>query len=165
MKIAELMTRKPRTCRSDQSCADAARALWETNCGAIPVVDAEGRLVAMITDRDICMAALSQGKPLVAVPVWVAASRDVVAAIDTDGVEVARALMEQRGLRRIAVVDGGRRVVGVVLAIDLKRNAMAGRRSGRVAVSDVVRKLAVIGRSATTAGADGAPRTARDVQP
>lgn len=149
MKISDVMTRNPRTCPADATCADAARALWESDCGSMPVVDPEGRLIAMITDRDICMAALTQGKALHAVPVWVAASRDVVAAADTDAVEAARTLMDSRRVRRIPIIDDDRRVVGVVSMHDLVRHARTGAGNGGVRAGAVVHTLASIGQPAS----------------
>jgi predicted transcriptional regulator len=60
-RIEKLMHRPVVTCHVNDSLANAARLLWEQDCGALPVVDERGRVVAMITDRDICMVAYTQG--------------------------------------------------------------------------------------------------------
>ena len=58
MKIRDLMTKQVATVRATDSTAVAARLMWDCDCGAVPVLDGDGRAIAMITDRDICMAAL-----------------------------------------------------------------------------------------------------------
>jgi CBS domain-containing protein len=70
MYAQEIMVEPIITCQSTESLADAARKLWDHDCGALPIVNDEGILVGMLTDRDICMAALTQGKllPDMAIP-------------------------------------------------------------------------------------------------
>src|SRR5262245_46040910 len=63
--VHEVMTKDVRTIGPDASLADAARVMWERDCGFLPVTDrADGRLLGVITDRDACMAALMHGAPL-----------------------------------------------------------------------------------------------------
>jgi len=61
MKISELMTRNPRTVRPDESLQAAAQAMDELNVGVLPVCD-NGRLVGLLTDRDIVVRATSAGQ-------------------------------------------------------------------------------------------------------
>jgi Mg/Co/Ni transporter MgtE len=62
--VRDLMTTAVRSCTTGDNLQRAAQIMWESDCGVVPVVDRDGRLVGMITDRDICMAAYTQGKPL-----------------------------------------------------------------------------------------------------
>ena len=62
MKTRDLMTKQVASVRATDSTAVAARLMWDCDCGAIPVLDDEGRAIAMITDRDICMAALMRDR-------------------------------------------------------------------------------------------------------
>src|SRR5262245_6101900 len=64
MEVREIMSTDLETCRADDTLDRAARLMWEHDCGVVPVVDHEGTAVGMITDRDICMAAYTQGRPL-----------------------------------------------------------------------------------------------------
>jgi len=52
----------PITCSAEDSLAEAARLMWERDCGSVMVTEPNGRLVGIITDRDICMAAYTRGK-------------------------------------------------------------------------------------------------------
>jgi CBS domain-containing protein len=56
MKVRDLMTTDVKSCSSDTNLAAAASRMWEGDCGALPVVDDDGKFIGMITDRDICMA-------------------------------------------------------------------------------------------------------------
>ena len=66
MTIERLMSRDVHQCRPDQTLDYAASQMWEHDCGCLPVCagDEESRVIGMLTDRDICMAALFQGRPL-----------------------------------------------------------------------------------------------------
>ncbi|HVS11206.1 MAG TPA: CBS domain-containing protein, partial [Planctomycetota bacterium] len=64
MKVEQLMTRDVKACAPQDSLSRAAQLLWESDIGALPVVDSEGRVVGMVTDRDVCMAAYFKGRPL-----------------------------------------------------------------------------------------------------
>ncbi len=101
----------------------AAQIMWENDCGVVPVVDGDGRVAAMITDRDICMAAYMQGKPLTEMPVTVAASRDVVSVRDRDDLSSAEHLMQQHQIRRVPVVDANGLLCGMLSMADIARSS------------------------------------------
>ena len=63
MHVESLMTRTGVTSGAEDSLASAARRMWDRDCGCLPVVDTHHRVVGMITDRDVCMAAYTTGKP------------------------------------------------------------------------------------------------------
>jgi len=85
MKINEIMSRSPHACRLEDNLNSVARLMWEHDCGCIPVISTNGNgaLVGVITDRDICMAAYTQGKPLIEIPVESAMVRGVIACRTT----------------------------------------------------------------------------------
>ena len=64
MIVEQCMTQSPRVCTPADSLTSAARLFWEHDLGALPVVDAAGSVVGLITDRDLCMAAYTTGLPL-----------------------------------------------------------------------------------------------------
>ena len=77
MQVRQLMNQPAVTCSPRDTLHRAAGLMWEHDCGALPVVDDNGHIAGMITDRDICMAAYTQGRPLHAVPVNEIMSRTV----------------------------------------------------------------------------------------
>jgi CBS domain-containing protein len=123
MKIDALMTQKPATCRPDDTLAEAARTMWEADVGCLPVIDFEGCPIAMITDRDICMAAYTQGVPLSASHVSSAMSRRLVSVTEKAKLSEVEALMQKHQIRRVAVVDVAGQLVGIVTLGDIARHA------------------------------------------
>jgi CBS domain-containing protein len=140
MKVSELMTKNVVTCRSDQPLHHAAQVMWDHDCGCVPVVDDSDRLQGMITDRDVCMAALMQGKSLSEIPIASAMSRTIQTCSSNDDVEKAAELMRMRQVRRIPVIDGQGRVAGVLSLGDIARALASGTTHG-VTTPTVARTL------------------------
>jgi CBS domain-containing protein len=141
MNVNELMTRDPKRVRPTDRLHEAVRLLWEHDCGALPVVDDQDRPVGVVTDRDACMAVYTQGKRLDEVLVRTAMGTPPTACKSSDTVEAALQAMGKRQLRRLPVVDGGGRLVGVLSIHDVVRAAAAGRLTSDLAT----RTLAAIG--------------------
>ena len=98
--------------------------------GVIPVVNHEGAVVGMVTDRDLCMAAYTQGKPLGEIPVSTAMARDVFGCRPQDSIESVEHLMRDKHIRRVPVIDAEGRLVGLISLNDIVRDAAArGRNS------------------------------------
>lgn len=112
--------RPAQSCRPSDPLNEAARLMWELDCGAVPVVNEAGKLVGIITDRDICMAAYTRGQPLSALSVQSAMAADVATATPTDPLETIARLMRQRQIRRVPIVDHGH-LVGMVSLADIAR--------------------------------------------
>jgi CBS domain-containing protein len=133
--VSELMTSTPQTCRATDTLNHAAQLMWEHDCGCLPVVDDERRLVGMITDRDACMAAYTQGRRLADVPVRSAMSGDVRSCHAGDSLATAEHVMQEQQVRRLPVVDADRHVVGILSLNDIAVAAAAEQGRGREAVS------------------------------
>ena len=88
MNVSELMTHAPAVCTTSDHLTRAAQIMWERDCGAVPVIDDAGKLAGIVTDRDICMAAYTQGRALHEIPVANAMSKSVF-TIGPDAAEVA----------------------------------------------------------------------------
>ena len=145
-RIEKLMHRPVVTCHVNDCLAKAARLLWEQDCGALPVVDENGRVVAMITDRDICMAAYTQGLPLQSIQVRSAMSNQLYSCRPSDPVVQAEKQMGEKQVRRLPVVDEQGRVLGILSLNDLTREA--GRSAGggaQQASSTLVKTLIKMG--------------------
>ena len=148
MRIEQLMTKFPRTCGPQLSLGEAARLMLENSCGCLPVTaeDGSGRLVGMITDRDICMAAESQGKALQELLVGEAMEPVVWACNPEDSIDEAEEIMREVGVRRLPVVDGSERLLGVLSLTDLAREAarQQGSRNAEITVGEIGELLASI---------------------
>lgn len=130
MRIKDIMSYPVVTCPVGGTLDHAARLMWEFDCGIVPVTDDEGRVAGVVTDRDICMAAYTQGKPLSAIPVTTAMAGNVVAAHVDDEVDQVEELMSASQIRRLPVIDADHRPVGIVSMNDLARLAARAKRSG-----------------------------------
>lgn len=143
MRIQEIMNRPAVTCSQHDGLDTAARLMWEHDCGSLPVVDGAGTVVGVITDRDICMAAYTQGRPLSALRVATAMAHQVYSCRPDEPIEAAEELMAHRHIRRLPVVDAEGRPVGVLSLNDLARSVSSTGKNGG-AQRGVVRTLAAI---------------------
>jgi CBS domain-containing protein len=146
MRIRDLMTKQVASVRSDDSAAVAARLMWDCDCGVVPVIDDEGHAIAMVTDRDICMAALMRDRAPSAIPVADAMSRELRSCGPEDEVSTAEELMRTHQIRRIPIVDRDRRPVGMLSLADIVRatDRKKGRAAREVAPEEVAVTLADI---------------------
>ena len=119
MIVRDLMSADVRTCGPQDSLRQAAELMWNRDCGSLPVIDGEGHVVGMITDRDVCMHALMSNRPLQECTVADAMSSDVCSCGASDSVEAAQSLMRSRRVRRLPVIDGDRHVIGILSLNDL----------------------------------------------
>lgn len=126
--IGDVMSRNVRTCTDDDALDVAARILWENDCGCIPVVAAgqHPRVLGMLTDRDVCMAAYTTGRPLSAIRVAQARSRQAWSVPITATIADALAIMRHRRVHRLPVVDAEGGLVGLLSLIDV---ALRGQRT------------------------------------
>jgi CBS domain-containing protein len=130
MHIKDVMSHPVMTCPAGSTLDHAARLMWEFDCGIVPVVSDDGRLAGIVTDRDVCMAAYTQGRALPAIPVTTAMARNVVAAHADDSIEQVEHLMSENQIRRLPVLDGEGRPIGLISMNDLARLAGRAKKSG-----------------------------------
>jgi CBS domain-containing protein len=119
VKVADLMTREVRACTIHDSLNAAAQIMWDHDCGCAPVVDGHGKLAGIVTDRDISMAAYTQGVPLEAIPVERVMSRKVISCARGDDLDSAHQLMRTHEIHRLPVVDSRGRPVGILSLSDV----------------------------------------------
>ena len=119
MKVKELASREVRSCRKVDGLDVAARMMAAGDLGCVPVVDEQERPIAVVTDRDVCLAALREGRPIAEIPVERAMSADLHAVAEDADVEVALDLMQWRQVRRLPVVDDAGRLTGLLSLDDL----------------------------------------------
>jgi CBS domain-containing protein len=150
MKVQDLMTSDVKTCRPDTNLAEAVKDMWERDCGALPVVNDEGRVTGMITDRDICIAVATRGRSADRIAVREVAGKHVYTCRPDDDVAIALHTMKAQKVRRLPVVDDDGHMRGMLSLNDIVTHA------GAAAPTDVVGTLASIcehRRSIAIAGA------------
>lgn len=139
MRVEELMQKDVHVCRADDAMTEAARIMWENDCGSVPVVaaDQRGRLVGIITDRDVCMAAYTRGKPLAELRVADAMSANVRTCGPGDELPAAAGEMRAAQIRRLPVVDAAGQLLGIVSLSDIAREFSRQRARGKKGISAV----------------------------
>jgi CBS domain-containing protein len=128
MQVEDVMTKEVRCCSPDDSLEYAAQLMWEHDCGCLPVCggssgDTAYRTIGVVTDRDICMCALFQHKPLSELHVRDAMATRVLACQPGDSLEHAERMMRDEQIRRLPVVNGDGNLLGLISLADLAREA------------------------------------------
>ena len=117
--IREVMTPGPETIQADRPAAEAAKMMKEADAGMIPVMD-NGNLLGTVTDRDIAIRIVAEGKDPQSTPVREIASTDVVTIEPDRDLDEALRMMAKHQVRRLPVVENGR-LVGVIAQADVAR--------------------------------------------
>jgi len=143
MKVEEIMTRDVQCCGPDTNLAAAAKMMWDSDCGVLPILNVQGQVMGMITDRDICMAASTTNRVSSAVTAWETASGKAITCRADEDVKTALARMEEGKVRRLPVVDEDGILQGILSMNDLVLAAgeHRGRSAPPLSVEDVVRTL------------------------
>lgn len=143
MKVQDIMTRDVKSCGPDTNLAVATEILWRNGCGTLPVVDAGGKLVGVITDRDMCIAMGTRNRRANELAVGEVATNLVFTCRPADDLREALRKMRQYQVRRVPVVDEGGRVVGLVCLDDIVMRAGKAERKKAAAISyeDVVNTM------------------------
>ena len=140
MKARDLMTSNPACCAPNDTAADAARMMAESDCGCIPVVEPRSqRTVGVVTDRDLVVRGLAKGLDGAARVRELMTSEPACVSPEAAIDEVER-LMSEAQVRRIPVVDAAGRCVGIIAQADLAR-AEAGESVQPADVATVVRRI------------------------
>jgi len=119
MKIKDIMTPAPTTCSPTTNLAVAAELMLNADCGILPVVDEQGKLVGVVTDRDMYIALATRDTRASQLTVGDVALRDVLTCEPDDDVHAALATMKQHHIRRLPVEGFGRTVAGIVSMNDI----------------------------------------------
>jgi CBS domain-containing protein len=117
--IKEVMTRDVRACEPDATVAEAAKVMAREDVGPVPIVE-DGRLVGLVTDRDIVVRVVAEGRDPNATTVKEIASTELVTVSPDDDLDEALNLLARRQVRRLPVVEGDR-LVGIVAQADIAR--------------------------------------------
>ena len=129
MRVEQLMARPVQSCRAEDTLARAAQLMWDHDCGSLPVCGGNGvtRVVGVITDRDICMCALFQNKPLQELRVSEAMAKQVQVCRPSDSLADAEKAMRETRIRRLPVIDEQDALVGMISLADLAQEAARER--------------------------------------
>jgi CBS domain-containing protein len=122
MRARDIMTKNPECCRRDHTARDAARVMRDRDCGVVPIVDDAGRVVGIVTDRDLTIRAIAAGKDVntrlsdLMTPMASCSQQD-------DDLRDVEQKMAELQVRRIPIVDAGGRCLGIISQADIARAA------------------------------------------
>jgi CBS domain-containing protein len=130
MRAEDVMTREPVTLGPEATLGEAATLMRQEDCGSIPIVEA-GRLVGIVTDRDIVIRAVAAGKDPRSTRISEIMSADPVCIDPKTDVDEASKVMADRQIRRLPVVDDGK-LVGILVIGQIARRDPDEQQTGEV---------------------------------
>jgi CBS domain-containing protein len=132
--IRDLMTSNPRSLESGNSVVEAARVMRDEDSGIVPIVEGD-RLVGTVTDRDIAIRVVAEGKDPDSTTVGEISSRELVTLDPQQELDEALRLMARHQVRRLPVVEEDGKLIGIVSQADVAKHAST-RQTGDV-VQDI----------------------------
>jgi CBS domain-containing protein len=130
-KVKEIMTPYVESITPEETLQDAAMKMKDMDVGSIPVC-VEGTLVGMLTDRDMVVRVLAEGRDYKEVTVSEAMTSDIVYCLEDDDTEKASQIMADRQIRRLPVLSLEEKLVGIIALADLATRASEARSSSEV---------------------------------
>jgi CBS domain-containing protein len=115
------MTQPVHSCGIHDHANQAAQIMWEHDCGVVPVVDGGGRVVGVITDRDLCMAAHFQNRTLSDIPIAGVMAQQVCTCRADDDVLEAERQMAEKQIHRLPVINAEGALIGILSLADVAR--------------------------------------------
>ncbi len=144
MKIQDIMTRDVKSCGPEATLAAATEIMRRSHCGFLPVVDPQGKLVGVITDRDICFALGAKNVRPSALSVGDISTKPVVRCGPEEEVHTALGFMRVHRIRRIPITAENDGVVGIVSLDDFALHAEKVPTKSGISYEDVAETLKAI---------------------
>lgn len=145
MKVKDVMTPDAKAIWITESLADAAKEMWENDCGALPIIKDGRKVIGMITDRDICMAAAMRDRNPSSISVEEVMNATVYAAEPEEDVEQALQTMREHRIRRLPVLNLAGELEGIVSMNDIVLKANTdGKKKASIDYVDVIKTYRAI---------------------
>jgi CBS domain-containing protein len=135
MKVSDVMTANPVVCAPEDNLTKAAYIMWSHDCGIVPVVDAEGSPVGVITDRDIAIAAASRGRLTADIRASEMNFGPLKSCSPDDDVKDALRRMRKYKIKRLCVIDQSGKLAGILSLSDLLNHAGGKKRVRKLVYS------------------------------
>ncbi|RKH48929.1 CBS domain-containing protein [Corallococcus interemptor] len=119
----DIMTRQVRTARRDSALREVAQLMRDEDCGVVPIVDAEGRLLGLVTDRDLALRAFTGQRAVDGLRAADVMTEDLEAVLPEEDLHGVIELMGRRQIRRVPVVEPDDRLVGIIAMGDIANRA------------------------------------------
>jgi CBS domain-containing protein len=122
-RARDIMTKNPRTVRPGDSVQQVAQIMVDEDCGIVPVTESDGRLLGVITDRDIVCRLVARGIDMKEARARDVMTEDVECVTEEESLCAVLRLMSEHQVRRIPVVARDDRLMGIIAMADLAREA------------------------------------------
>lgn len=132
MTCAEVMTPSPTTAKPQHTATEAAEAMRREDCGLVPVVSDSNKLIGVLTDRDIVIKVVAEGRDPRGTAVSEVMSTDLVTCLPQETIETAMEQMATRQVRRIPIVESDGSLVGIVAQADIATRLSSPQHTGQV---------------------------------
>ncbi|KGQ20444.1 CBS domain protein [Lysobacter dokdonensis DS-58] len=139
--VTSVMTANPACATPETPLRDVARMMIENDCGEIPVVDTQGMPVGVVTDRDITVRIVAEGRDIMGATASDAMSAPVQTVREDSSLKDATELMEAAKIRRVPVVDAKGKLTGIIAVADIARAGKDAR------TAQVVKEVSEPGRA------------------
>ena len=144
MRVKDVMVTSVIVCRTTQNLAEVVETMWEQRCGALPVLDSHGRVMSMITDRDICIALGTRNVKASDLLVEDVSLPTVFTCAPYDDVHLALTTMVCQNVRRLPVVDRAGELSGIVSIDDLVRRSEKRPAKGGISHEEIATAMKMI---------------------
>jgi len=140
MKVRDVMTNMALRCRPEANLGLATELMWKGDCGFLPVVDHEQRVVGVVTDRDICIALGTRGVPAGDVRVAEVMSREVCFCSPGDDIHAALQTMRGGRVHRLPVLTDAGKLAGVISIDDilLRTNLLSSNETPEISSKEII---------------------------
>lgn len=132
MTCAEVMTPSPTACQPQHTAIEAAELMRREDCGLVPVISENGKLIGVLTDRDIVIKVVAEGRDPRNTAVSEVMSTDLVTCLPQETIETAMEQMATRQVRRIPIVERDGALVGIVAQADIATRLGKDNATGQV---------------------------------
>ena len=144
MKVQDIMSQEVKFCGPDTNLAAATEILWQSDCGTLPVLDSDGKLVGVITDRDMCIALGPRNCKASELAVGEVATKPVFTCGPNDDVHSALKTLRQHQIRRMPVIGADAKLAGILCLDEIVLHAQKTEGKARVTYEDVVNTMKAI---------------------
>src|SRR4030095_3144190 len=158
MKVEDMMTRDVEFCTLETNLAAAAMQMWDRDCGVLPVGDEGGKVIGMITDRDICMKAATNHQDIATIKVEELTTGPIYTCKPDTNIREALETLQSAFVRRLPVVNDEGQLEGILSVSDILRHSRekVDKVTPGVTYADVVSTFKVISAPRSTAAAASA---------
>jgi CBS domain-containing protein len=132
MTCAEVMTPSPTVCQPQHTAIEAAELMKREDCGLVPVVSESGKLVGVLTDRDIVVKVVAEGRDPRNTAVSEVMSTEVATCLPQETIQTAMEQMATRQVRRIPIVERDGSLIGIVAQADIATRVASSQETGQV---------------------------------